>query len=58
MLKHQREREREREYLLSEHTERRQALGQSLSPRSPKGGQRHRGTSSRLIRSEVLYGYL
>ena len=31
--------------------ERRQALGQGLSPRSPKGGQRRRGISSRLIDS-------
>ena len=29
--------------------ERRQALGLGLSPRLPKGGQRRRGISSRLI---------
>lgn len=33
------------------YSERRQALGQGLSPRSPKGGQRRRGISSRLIDS-------
>lgn len=31
--------------------ERRQALGITLPPRSPKGGQRRRGISSRLIDS-------
>lgn len=31
--------------------ERRQALGLRLSPRLPKGGQRRRGISSRLIDS-------
>lgn len=31
--------------------ERRQALGYGLSPRLPKGGQRRRGISSRLIDS-------
>lgn len=31
--------------------ERRQALGQGLSPGLPKGGQRRRGISSRLIDS-------
>ena len=59
MLKHQREREREREYFSSlQNTERRQALGLDLSPRLPKGGQRHSASCARLIRSEVAYGNL
>ena len=49
MLKHQRERERERESISHLcNTERRQALGQGLSPGLPKGGLRHRATSSWL----------
>ena len=52
-LKHQREREREREREGSPLgiQERRQALGIALPPRLPKGGQRRRGISSRLIDS-------
>ena len=38
-------------YIWQTNQERRQALGIALPPRLPKGGQRRRGISSRLIDS-------